>query len=60
VWSEIFSMIAAHGHGDATEIVWIDDGPPVASAAMDLPKQPERNSHGWPVLEPHECTGVGE
>lgn len=27
VWSNIETMMAVHGHGDATEILWIDKEP---------------------------------
>jgi hypothetical protein len=60
VWAEIYSLIAAHGHGGATEVVWLDDGPEFSVAAFEQPRQPDRDSRGWPVLDRQECSGVGE
>lgn len=60
VWASIYDLIAAHGHDGATEVVWIDEGPSVSPAALEQPKQPPRDSKGWPILDPHECAGVGD
>ncbi|GAA3153037.1 hypothetical protein JOF29_008709 [Kribbella aluminosa] len=60
VWSGILDLIAAHGHDGATEIEWIDDGPDISASSLKQPKQPERDSKGWPILNRRECIGVGE
>ena len=49
VWASIHDVMEAHGHEDATEVRWLDDGETMR-AALDETKQPERDSRGWPVM----------
>lgn len=57
-WASVHDLIAAHGHGGATEVVWLDQGSAIQSAALDQPDQPIRDGRGWPISDSASRLGM--
>lgn len=48
VWAGLDELLAAHGHDNLTEVLWLDSGDPPPVAPQ--PPQPQRDGRGWPIL----------